>query len=127
MTMAAVLAIATRCDQLKISHAVTNFMQLVGVVVAIGENVTLDCRTAKQAQGHDSFILVHRRHPPRGNGAICPHNCMDFVAFGFAARSSSIACLSVFGAAAYGQWLTVNHPDDRSQPTGSQYALLNLI
>ena len=86
-------------------------MELVGIVVAICYDVSLDRRGLQHPLRHDTFILVHGREPPTRDQAVRADNRVDFVAFALAACGPTVARLPVLGTTADRQRLAIDHPE----------------
>jgi hypothetical protein len=98
-------------DQLELIARPADPVHLVGIVIGVAHDVTLDRRRTQQPLGHNAFVLVHGCESPNGNGSLGIDKRMDFVAFGLGIRGTAIARLAILGAATDGQGFAIDHPE----------------
>src|SRR6516165_3893044 len=89
--------IAPARDQLQLVAGSTDLMELVRIIVGIGDQIALDGCGAHQTLGHDPLVLIHRCDAPSGDGALGIDNGVDFIALGLTVGGSAEACLTVLG------------------------------
>ena len=67
-----------RCDQLQVATGITDLMEVVGFIIFVDYDITLNRRGSLHTGRYHALVRVHGCHTPIGQGPIRSHQPHGF-------------------------------------------------
>src|SRR5580700_8543866 len=99
--------------ELQVAALGTHFMEWIGVVVGVPQEIPLDVGCPQHATSHHPLVFVHRCDSPGGDRPINSLDYVQFVTPGVPSMSTTKTGLTITACAVHHEGFSVDDPDQR--------------